>query len=92
MPAPNPAAVGAVIEVFESGELTNPSARPYFVEKAHADGTVVQVGLGELSTCDVRITFPGGKVVSAPGVRANQRVNIHRDTGIELSPLAEPKR
>ncbi len=81
MPAPNPFGVGAIVEVFGPGELDMPNARPYFVEKAHADGTPVHVGLGERTACDVRITFPGGKVVSTRSVAADQVVTIDRDAG-----------
>jgi len=81
MPAPNPYAVGAVIEVFKPGEMDKPKGRPYFVEKAHSDASPVHVGLGEQKTCDVRLTFPGGKVVTAIGVEANQMMTIDRETG-----------
>lgn len=82
MPAPNPYAVGTVVEVFQPGELEKAGARPFFVEKAHIDGTCVHVGLGANPTCDVRLTFPGGKVVLARNVAADQVVTIDRDTGV----------
>jgi hypothetical protein len=82
MPAPNPLAVGAVVEVFQHGDLEKPAARPYFVEKAHTDGTPIHVGLGELKTCDVRVTFPGGKVVQAEGVNGSRTMTIDRDQGV----------
>ncbi|MBL8792628.1 MAG: CRTAC1 family protein, partial [Planctomycetia bacterium] len=81
MPAPNPYAVGAVVEVFGADEIEKPNARPYFVEKAHADATPVHVGLGARRTCDVRVTFPGGKVVVARGVAGDQTVTVDRETG-----------
>jgi hypothetical protein len=82
MPAPNPYAVGAVIEVFPAGELEKSAARPIFVEKSHIDGTAVHVGLGEGQSCDVRVTFPGGKVVLAKSVAADRVVTIDRDAGV----------
>jgi hypothetical protein len=81
MPAPNPYAVGAVVEVFGPGELEKASTRPIFVEKAHADATPIHVGLGERPTCDLRITFPGGKVVMARAVAADRVVTIDPDSG-----------
>jgi hypothetical protein len=80
MPAPNPYAVGAVVEVFGAGEIDQPHARPYLVEKAHADATPIHVGLGASKTCDVRVAFPGGQVVVVRGVRAGQTVTIDRDS------------
>ncbi len=80
MPAPNPYAVGAVIEVFRAGDLGKEGVRPILSEKAHADATPVHVGLGQGQTCDVRVTFPGGNVVTASGVAANSRVTVDRET------------
>jgi len=71
MPAPNPYAVGAVVEVFRAGELDKKEARPLLVEKAHTDATPVHAGLEKAEKCDVRVTFPGGKVLTARGVKAN---------------------
>lgn len=79
MPSPNPYAVGAVVEVFAPGELEKGGKRPILVEKAHTDATPVHVGLGERTTCDVRVTFPGGKVVTARNVAADRVVTIDRD-------------
>jgi hypothetical protein len=81
MPAPNPYAVGAVVEVLGPGELEKGNARPILVEKAHADATPIHVGLGERSTCDLRITFPRGKVVTARGVAADRIVTIDSVSG-----------
>jgi hypothetical protein len=79
MPAPNPYAVGAVVEVFDANEADKANAVPYFVEKAHADATPIHVGLDTRTSCDVRVTFPGGKVVVARNVRADQTVTIDRE-------------
>jgi hypothetical protein len=76
MPAPNPYAVGALVEVFGPNEMGRANALPYFVEKAHADATPIHVGLGSRKSCDVRVTFPGGKVVLTRDVRADQTVTI----------------
>jgi hypothetical protein len=80
MPAPNPFAVGAVVEVFRAGDLDRKGALPILVEKAHSDATPVHAGLGQGGTCDLRVTFPGGKVVTASGVAANTRVTVDRET------------
>jgi hypothetical protein len=80
MPAPNPYAVGAVVEVFGTNEMDKANAAPYFVEKAHADTTPIHVGLGARTSCDVRVTFPGGKVVVARNVQADQTVTIDRES------------
>jgi hypothetical protein len=81
MPAPNPYAVGAVVEVLGPGDLDKARTRPILVEKAHADATPVHVGLGERSTCDLRITFPGGKVVTARSVAADRVVTVDGNSG-----------
>lgn len=70
-PSPNPFAVGALVEVFAAGELAEEGARPLFVEKAHIDGTPIHGGLGDRTRCDVRVTFPGGKIVKTSGVEAD---------------------
>jgi hypothetical protein len=80
MPAPNPYAVGAVVEVFGAREMDRPNSVPYFVEKAHADATPIHVGLGPRQTCDVRVTFPGGKIAASRGVAADQTVTIDRES------------
>jgi hypothetical protein len=71
MPAPNPYAVGAVVEVFRAGEADKKGAQPLHVEKAHPDATPVHIGLGKAETCDLRVTFPGGKKLTVRGVKAN---------------------
>lgn len=81
MPTPNPYAVGAVVEVFAAEDIDKPNARPFFVEKAHADASPVHVGLGSRKSCDVRVTFPGGKIVVGRNVAANQTVTIDRVSG-----------
>ena len=70
-----------MIEVFALGELGKPATRSIFVEKAHAYGSLVHVGLGERLTCDVRVIFPGGTGVTASGIAADRAVTIDRDTG-----------
>ncbi|HEV7406108.1 MAG TPA: VCBS repeat-containing protein [Chthoniobacteraceae bacterium] len=77
MAAPNPFAVGAVIEVYPAGDLAK-GARPLFVEKAHLDATPVHAGLGVRTRCGVRVTFPGGKTVE----RNNQEV----DRSLTITP------
>jgi hypothetical protein len=80
MAAPNPFAVGAVVEVFAAGDLGQEAARPLLVEKAHPDGTPVHVGLAGAQTCDLRVTFPNGRVATQRGVRANTRVTVPAPT------------
>jgi hypothetical protein len=80
MPAPNPFAVGAVVEVFRAGDLLKKGARPILVEKAHPDATSVHASLAKVETCDLRVTFPGGRVVTAVGVTANTRVTVDRES------------
>jgi hypothetical protein len=83
--APNPYAVGSVIEVFRAGELEKPGARPLWIEKAHADATPVHVGLGAAETFDLRVTSPGGKTVTARGVAANRSLIVNLVSG-EIEP------
>lgn len=86
MPAPNPYAVGAVVEVFRAGELESKNNRPILTEKAHTDATPIHAGLGKETKCDVRVTFPGGKVVQVLGVAADKSVVIDRDGGETTKP------
>lgn len=76
MATPNPYAVGAVVEVFAPGEAAKKDARPLLVEKSHPDGTPVHAGLGKHDACDVRVTFPGGKVVVREKTPADQEMTI----------------
>ncbi|HYE20745.1 MAG TPA: VCBS repeat-containing protein [Tepidisphaeraceae bacterium] len=76
MAAPNPFAVGAVVEVFAAGQIGSPTARPLAVEKARLDGSPILTGLGEATRCDVRVTFPGGRVVERKSVEAGRPVTI----------------
>jgi len=84
--APNPYAVGAVVEVFRGGQLGKQEARPLWVEKAHSDATPIHVGLGEAETFDLRVTAPGNKphdeqFVIAKDVPANRRVVVNLVSG-----------
>ncbi|HUU42229.1 MAG TPA: VCBS repeat-containing protein [Planctomycetota bacterium] len=83
MPAPNFYAVGTLVEAFLPGDAAKPGARPYFAEKAHADGTPVQVGLGDAKTVDLRVTFPGGKPIVLANVAAGGRFEITPDGAIK---------
>ncbi|MEQ8785228.1 MAG: FG-GAP-like repeat-containing protein [Pirellulaceae bacterium] len=89
--APNPYAVGAVVEVFRGGDLDKPDARPLLIEKAHSDGTPLHAGLGDSETFDLRVTPPsidmrkaGAKKAGAIAVRAlpaNRRVTVDLASG-----------
>lgn len=79
MPAPNPFAVGARVEVFRAGELGKPGTRPMLAEKAHADATPIHIGLGEAKAFDLRITFPGKEPITAPNVTAEKQLTISPD-------------
>lgn len=76
MSAPNPYAVGAVVEVFAAGDAAKKEAQPLFVEKAHPDATPVLVGLGARTACDVRVIFPGGATVVREIVATNRSLTI----------------
>jgi hypothetical protein len=78
MPAPNPFAVGAVVEVFVAGGLDDPKHRPPKIEKAHCDGTPIHFGLGAATAYDVRVTFPQqSKVVESRGVTINAAKTVN---------------
>ena len=51
-----------------------PEQVPIVVEKAHCDATPVHAGLGNAKTCDLRVSFPGGRSVVAHGIAANAQV------------------
>jgi hypothetical protein len=76
MPAPNPFAVGAIIEIYEAGTSSKPGVRPFFLEKAHPDGTPVHVGLGDRTACDVRVRFPDGSTIIKEHVPADRPLNV----------------
>jgi len=78
MPAPNPFAVGAVVEVFAAGEPKSQSPQLLLSQKAHLDGSPVHVGLGARTACDVRVLFPGSMVI--------ERKNVPVDRPITVSP------
>lgn len=79
LPPPNPFAVGTRVEVFRAGSLGQPGARPMLVEKAHADSTPIHIGLDDLKSFDVRITFPGKEPISATNVVAEKALTITSD-------------
>jgi len=78
---PNPFGVDTRFEAFRAGELGKPGARPFWTEKAHPDGTPVQLGLGAATTFDLRVTLPGkdGKAVELKGLAANKQWKIAAD-------------
>jgi hypothetical protein len=92
MPAPNPYAVGSVIEVFPPGELKEPSSRAIVCEKAHADATSVHAGLGTLEKFDLRVTFANGKTLEARNLPAGSRVVADsRQNEVKLTPAEKPE-
>lgn len=80
LPAPNPYAVGTKIEVFRAGEL---GKRPVMVENAHADGSPITIGLGDATTFDLRVTFPGKPPVEIKGVKAADKLQVDGEGKIE---------
>lgn len=79
MDAPNPYAIGALVEVYAAGELGKPGARPFLAENAHHDATAVHVGLGRAEAFDLRVTFPGKPPVELRNVAAKKRLQIAPD-------------
>lgn len=74
--APNPFAVGTVVEVYRPGHLHQKGAQPIVIEKAHTDGTPVHAGLGGHKTCDIRVTFPNGQSAVQENVRVDQHITV----------------
>lgn len=90
MPSPNPYGVGAVVEVFAAGDLEKQDARPLVSEKAHPDATPVHVGLGAAEAFDLRVTFPGGKQLTARGLPAGSRVTADsRQPEVKTAPAGK---
>jgi len=83
MPAPNPYAAGATVEVFPAGKLKTPRALPILVTKANADGQPVHVGLGKATSFDLRVTFPGKKPIERMQVVAKPRLEVTPDGKIK---------
>jgi hypothetical protein len=75
MPSPNPYAVGAKVEVFQAGKMGGGN-KAVFTEMAHSDGTPVHVGLGDWQDFDLRVTFPGGKVVERKKIAARAKLEV----------------
>ncbi|MGB2819630.1 MAG: VCBS repeat-containing protein [Phycisphaerae bacterium] len=76
MASPNPFAVGAVVEAYGAGTLGRKGASAFFIEKAHADGTAVHIGLGRAGAFDLRVRFPNAAAVSRTNVPAGKRLTI----------------
>ena len=83
MAAPNPYAVGAVVEAYWAGDLGRKGAVPIVTEKAHWDATPVHVGLGEEAKFDLRVKFPDGTVVEKRGVDSGKRWKVTPDGPLE---------
>jgi hypothetical protein len=85
MDKPNPYAVGSTIEVFKAGDLNKAGARPILSQQAHPDGTPIHFGLGDDTTFDLRVTFPGKKpkLVQFENVQANRRLKVTVDGPLE---------
>lgn len=79
MDAPNPYAVGTLVEVFRPGELGKPGAKPFLVEKAHPDATPVHVGLGNETHFDLRVTFPAKPPLELRNVETAPHIEIRPD-------------
>jgi hypothetical protein len=82
---PNPYAVGATIDVYRAGALKNPGAKPLFSEQAHPEGTPIHFGLGDETTLDLRVTFPG----KTPKVVEFQNVTARPHLGVTAEGLSE---
>ena len=76
MPAPNPYAVGAKLEVFRAGDLKKGGVRPTRIESAPPDATPIHVGLGNAKQFDLRVTFPGHQAREYHGVQVKDRLQM----------------
>jgi hypothetical protein len=79
-PAPNVDAIGAWVELRESGSVTE---RELTVGGGHAGGELgwIHFGLGGSDTADLRVTWPDGTTTSWLSVDADQFVVVDRKTG-----------
>jgi enediyne biosynthesis protein E4 len=78
----NPAAFGAVVEVYRAGRLGASGAllfrRQVLAERGYAAGgpPLVHVGLGAAEKVDVRVRIPGGPVVDRRNVEADRELCV----------------
>jgi hypothetical protein len=79
-PPGNPEGAGARITVFAPGKLGDETALLGYQECIVASDFKIarplHFGLGTQKTCDVRVVFPGGKVVEKRGVEAGRAVSV----------------
>ena len=87
MPAPNPYAVGARLEVFAAGTLGKPTAVAVLDECANIDASPIHIGLGLAETFDCIITFPGKVVHEHRNVTASKRLILDIDGSISVGGL-----
>jgi hypothetical protein len=85
MDKPNPFAVGTRVEVYASGELGKPGAKPIWVGTANPDGTPLHVGLGTASEFDLRAVFPGKTpiTVEQKKVQVKAKLRVTPDGKVE---------
>lgn len=76
MPAPNVYAVGTKVEVYAGGGLGRAGARPLLVAAASPDGAPLHVGLGQATTFDLRVTFPGHKPLILANIAAAPHLTV----------------
>lgn len=86
MNKPNVYAVGTRVEYFRSGALGEKDARPLLAEEAHLDGSPIHLGLGEATSFDLRVTFPGNKVLQLKNVNAEPEMFVTPDGLSNVEP------
>lgn len=77
MDAPNVYAVGTTVEVFHAGDVKRAGAKPWFKSEVGTDGSPMHIGLGEATTFDLRVAFPGKPVVELSNVKAAPKLTIN---------------
>jgi FG-GAP-like repeat len=85
MEKPNLYAAGARVQAFKAGTLGGPNALPFLRAVAAQDGTPVRIGLGEATSFDLHVTFPGKekKTVEHRNVGARPRMKLTPDGKLE---------
>ena len=109
-PAGDLGGIGSKIDIYKTGQLGVPSGlrghREVVTNQGYLSGSsyIQHFGLGDHTSCDVRVTLTDGAVIERQNVAANQRIIIageqkikvlnyisgNNQTGVVNQPLASP--
>jgi hypothetical protein len=81
-PAGNLQAAGACVRVYRAGQLGQDAGllgcQQVIVSTDTKPAWPLHFGLGSVASCDVRVSFPGGKIIDRPGVASGTRLVVRQ--------------